>query len=324
MSNEHKVFDIKKMYDDIRTGNRLSTRYGELINFHGIGDLTVYNATPPVWLKLFGKTERVIIGRVEHKALWAQSCVRIFKRINDNNYVLIDSINPIAINDVPPECSIEDPSVVTIEGEIFLSVVTATKNTIETRYYRGSDLNNLTFFTSVDGKDSRVCPLDNGRILWTPRPKGKIGGLGNIAYVELDSIEQLASVSWNDAKIIKGLFSVDTWGGVNELHFNPKKPAHIGAVCHLAFKDELGLVYFICWIIIDRDSHLIKDVIPLAIREDFPNAGEKRSDLRRVAFGTGVEFVNNSQARLHAGLSNLCQGWTPVSLNQNQVLSFYS
>lgn len=297
----------------------------ELIHFHGVDGYTVYNATPPVWLSVFGKTENIIAGRVEKFDEWARSYVCFFRRIDDHNYNLVEEIPPIIGES--PLISIEDPSITIVSDEIILSVVRAiplanNKHDVNTLFYRGKDLCNLKQFAIVEGKDNRICPVENGKIVWMPRPKGFFGGLGNIGYCELSSVNDLANARWKDAKLIKGLFSKGSWGGVNEIHFNPTNPSIIGALCHGAFQDSLGKVYFIFWVNINRSTRKIVDLITLAIRDDLPSTNAKLPELKRVIFGTGIQYSESRAPRLYCGVSDAYQGY--VSVTHSKIVNFYS
>ena len=320
---------MKDLYRQIRSRHRLAEYYGELIHFHGVPGYTVYNATPPVWVSVFGKTESIIAGRVEKLDEWASSHVRFFRRIDDNNYGLIEEIHPII--DENPSVSIEDPSIVTVSGEIIIGVVDATylsgtgtdtEYEIKTRYYRGVDLSCLKQFAVVEGKDSRICPVENGRIIWTPRPQHRLGGLGTIGYAELSSVDDLANAKWEDAMLFEDLFSEGSWGGVNELHFNPARPSIIGAVCHGAFKDANGSVYFVFWLEIDRPTKKVVNITPLALRDDFPPSNAKLYELERVDFPSGIEFSNDGHPKLHSGLGDANQGYVPIT--HPRIVNFYN
>lgn len=320
---------MKDLYRQIRSGHRLAEYYGELIHFHGVPEYTVYNATPPVWIRVFGKMESIIVGRVEKLDEWSSSHVHFFRRIDEHNYGLMEEIRPII--DKNPSVSIEDPSIITVQEEIILGVVRATHLSddhsdniydIKTSYYRGFDLSELEQFAVVEGKDSRICPVENGKIIWTPRPQGSFGGLGTIGYCELSSVDDLVRAKLDDVNLIEGLFSEGTWGGVNELHFNPANPSIIGAVCHGAFQDIHGKVYFVFWTVIDRPTQKVVDVIPLALRDDFPPTNAKLQELERVVFAAGIQYPKTGPPRLYGGLGDAYQGYVPIT--HPQIVNFYN
>ncbi len=325
---------MKDIYGQIRSGHRLTEYYGELIHFHGVPEYTVYNATPPVRVRIFGKMESIIVGRVEKLDEWSSSHVCFFRRIDEHNYGLMEEICPII--DENPSISFEDPSIVFVSGDIILGVVEAThlsderygietlgdKYVIKTRYYRGLDLNDLEQFAVVEGKDSRICPVENGGIIWMSRPQGSFGGLGMIGYRELSSIDDLASATWRDVTLIEDLFLDGSWGGVNELHFNPARPSIISAVCHGAFQDDHGKVYFVFWVAIDRPTRRVVEVIPLALRDDFPSTSAKLQELGRVVFPTGIQYPDSGLPRLYGGLGDAYQGYVPIT--HPQIVNFYN
>lgn len=316
---------MKDLYRQIRSRHRLAEYYGELIHFHGVDGYTVYNATPPVWVSVFGKTESIIAGRVEKLNKWAESHIRFFRRTDDHNYDLIEEIPPIIDKD--SSISIEDPSIVTVCGEIILGVVEAiplsgNKYDIKTRYCRGEDLSDLEQFAVVEGKDSRICPVEKGSIIWMSRPQGSFGGLGSIGYCELSSVDDLASVTWRDVTLIEDLFLDGSWGGANEIHFSPSHPSTIGVVCHGAFQDIHGKVYFVFWAVIDRSTQKVVYVIPLALRDDFPPTNAKLQELERVVFAAGIQYPKAGPPRLYGGLGDAYQGYVPIT--HPQIVNFYN
>ena len=319
---------MKKLYEKMKSEK-------QIITFHGIeGSYTVYNATPPLWIKVFGQTKRVIVGRVEKTDEWAHSHISFFERLDDSNYNLIDGLH-LEANDIP-NSSIEDPSLVTINEEIILSVVIAKCTEIKpsmdtpedawkikTQYYRGDDLNKLTVFAEIDGKDNRICPIDNNNIIVAMRPQGCVGGLGQIGFIET-TLDELENIEWGKAHLLSDLFHKDEWGGVNELHFNTKNPELIGALCHTSFEyaETNDKVYFSFWMVYNRKTQKSEKVLPLAIRRDFLETSSKYERLKNVHFPSGIEFLENEAPRLHSGLGDYAQGF--ITIHKQEVIDFYN
>lgn len=307
----------------------------QILTFTGVPEgFVVYNTTPPVWLSVFGKKTRVIVGRVEKPDDWAKSRVFFFKHVEGSTYTKIDEIPPI-VNEISFG-SVEDPSVVTINNEIILSVVIAhceesdpnidtpsEKWKIKTKYYRGFDLSDMTSFAEIEGKDNRICPIGGDKIFVAVRPQNRLGGLGTIGFLE-STLSELNNIVWEDAHLLTNLFSSDERGGMNELHVNKNRPNLIGALCHCAFdkpntKDK---VYFAFWLEINRKTRDYGAVIPVAMRNDFPHHQPKEPNLADVFFPTGIEYSENSNIRIHGGLGDNCQGSKIIKIPA--ITNFYS
>ncbi len=86
-------------------------------------------------------------------------------------------------------------------------------------------------------KDIRLCQLKSGKIALFTRPQGIVGGLGKIAYAEIDSLEDLTE-GINKAEIVQELFIDEKeWGGANQVF--ALSSGLIGVLGHIASKDRL-------------------------------------------------------------------------------------
>ena len=289
------------------------------MRYFGMGEhLSVYNATPPLWLKVKGRMHQVSVGRVEHPDDWAHSRIMFFERRTATEYDLIADA-PVFYG--------EDPAVTTVGDEIVLtsvhvSAVRKNSHLLETDIRRASDVMELwECWQKIPGKDNRITPLDNGsRIAVMTRPQNKKTGRGKIAYIELDSLDDVCEDRLSEAHIIKFPMTDDTWVGANELH-HLKRKRQIGILAHGAFENNDAIThttktYFIFFAWLDRTTLDIVDLEPLALREDFPPSYPKTTALYNVAFGTGLVIPTGPAKEcpeLYAGIGDLTQAFVPIS-----------
>lgn len=320
---------MRELYKAARQGLRLTQYYGHHVHYGGIGKhLSVYNATPPVWLTVGGEMRRVSVGRVEHPDDLTHSRIMFFDRKTATEYYLIDGA-PVFYG--------EDPAVTTIGDEIVLSSVNVSAirkdgYLLKTDIRRANDVMRLwECWRSISGKDNRITPVDDGtRIAVVVRPQGGKAGRGKMAYLELDNLNDLCEDTLRGAKIIEiPNIADDTWVGPNELH-NLYKKNQIGILLHGAFEDDmstldvLNKIYSIYFAWLDRESLEIVDIEPLAIREDFPVSGAKVPALLHVAFGTGLVIPSEPSrkyAELYAGIGDLTQAF--VRIYNPKILGLY-
>lgn len=319
---------MRELYKAAREGLRLTQRYGQQVHYLGIGKhLSVYNATPPVWLNVGGKMRRVSVGRVEHPDDWAHARIMFFERKAPTEYYLIDGA-PVFYG--------EDPAVTTVGDEIVLSSVNVSaivknehRHSLKTEIRRADDVMRLwECWRSIPGKDNRITPIDNGtRIAVVVRPQGGEAGLGKMAYIELDNLNDLCEDASRAARIIEIPNADDTWVGPNELH-NLGKKNQIGILAHGAFENGTsipqGKTYFIFFVWLDRKSLQIVDIVVLAIREDYPASNAKTPALCNEAFGTGLMISSEPSreyAELYAGIGDLTQAF--VRIHNPKIIGLY-
>lgn len=319
---------MRERYKAVRQGLRLTQCYGHQVHYRGIGKhLSVYNATPPVWLRVKGEMCSVSAGRVEHPDDWAHSRIMFFERKTATEYYLIDGA-PVFYG--------EDPAITTVGDEIVLfsvnvsAVVKNDRYLLKTEIRRADDVMRLwECWRSILGKDNRITPVDNGmRIAVMTRPQGGEAGRGKIAYMELDSLDDLREDILRGAKIIEmPNMDGDTWVGSNELH-NLYRKNQIGILLHGAFEDHASTpkpkIYFISFAWLDRKNLEIVDVEPLALREDFPVSDAKEPTLCNVAFGTGLMIPSEPSreyAELYAGIGDMTQAF--VRIHNPKIVGLY-
>lgn len=319
---------MRELYKAIREGLRLTQYYGQNVHYLGIGKhLSVYNATPPLWLRLKGKMRRVSVGRVEHPDDLSHSRIMFFERKTATEYDLIDGA-PIFYG--------EDPSIATVGDEIVLfsvnvsALVKDDHYLLKTEIRRADDVMNLwECWQTISGKDNHITPVDDGiRIAVTIRPQGGEAGLGKMGYIELDRLDDLCEDTVRGARMIEmPNVADDTWMGPDELH-NLYKKNQIGILLHGAFEDSIRIphdkTYLECFAWLDRKTLKIVDIEPLAIREDFPVSDAKLPSLRNVAFGTGLVISSEPSkkyAELYAGIGDLTQAF--VRIHNPKIVGLY-
>lgn len=319
---------MRELYKAAREGIRLTQYYGHQVHYLGIEKhLSVYNATPPLWLRVKGEMRCVSAGRVEHPDDWAHSRIMFFERKTSTQYYLIEGA---------PILHGEDPAITTVGDEIVLrsvnvsAVIKNDHHLFKTEIRRAKDVMQFwECWRSIPGKDNQITPVDNGtRIAVVCRPQGGEAGRGKMAYIELESIEELCEDALRGAKIIEmPNMADDTWVGPNELH-NLQRKNQIGILLHGAFEDNASTpkikTYFIFFAWLDRENLKIVDMEPLALREDFPGSDTKTSALCNVAFGTGLMISSEPSrkyAELYAGIGDLTQAFVPI--HNPKILSLY-
>ena len=315
---------MRDLYAAARSHGRLVRGYGHLISFSGIRDLTAYNATPPLWLRVGGEMRRVVAARVEAFDDLAHSRVMFFEMKSATLYELIEDA-PVFYG--------EDPSIVTINGEIVLLTVNvvAKRNNdyaIKTEIRRAGDVLELWKpWRSMPGKDNRLIPVDNGeRLVVLTRPEGVVGGLGKMAMLEIESLDALTHKRLREAKIITMPIGDGEWVGPNEGH-DIAVSNQVGILGHVALSDGVGKTgsktYFSVFWWVDRETGKVVDTIPLALRKDFPMLTEtdaKLSELRNVFYPTGLTFQD--LVLLHGGLEDVAQGYVPI--NNPKITNLYA
>ena len=317
---------MRELYQAARQGLRLTQRYGQHVHYLGIGKhLSVYNATPPVWLRVKGEMRCVSVARVEHPDDWAHSRIMFFERKTTTQYYLIEGA-PVFYG--------EDPAITTVGEEIVLlsvnvSAVRRDTHLLKTEIRRADDIMRLwECWQSIPGKDNRLTSVDDGtRIAVMARPQGGEAGPGRMAYIELDRLDDLREDTLRAAKFIEIPKADDTWLGPNELH-NLAKKNQIGILAHGAFESNASTpkfkTYFIFFAWLDRTTLKITDIEPLALREDFPGSDAKTPALCNVAFGTGLMIPSEptrEYAELYAGIGDLVQAFVPI--NNPKIVGLY-
>lgn len=212
-----------------------------------------------------------------------------------------------------PIFPLQDPFITSINKELIFGGVRfpVNEDSWQTYFYRGPDLLSLKKFAEgpVGMKDIRLVELHDGSIGVFTRPMGIIGGRGKIGFTIINSLEQLNDLDWYGADLIKGQFSDDEWGGVNDAHL--LKEGLIGVLGHFATFtiDEAGSMRKHYKSIIFTYNYFKRQVFPmivLAKRLDFPTGEAKRSpELDDIVVSGGMHLLENGKVELYVGLSDV-------------------
>ncbi len=278
-----------------------------LLKFHGIDKrFDVYNCSIP--FRMDGKT--YIYGRVEERAIWANSTVRLFERTDTDEYTAVKNTFVYQL---------EDPFIAKINGELILGGTHVRKKSgeIDTYYgyfYRGTDLDNMTYFTTGPDymKDIRLVQLKNNKIGVFSRPRSEAirkqyGSESIIGFTTINDIDELDDKVIENAKPIPGMFAPDEWGGCNQAYLLDS--GYIGVIAHKCFKDENDLlVYTNTAFVFDPATHKVLMHKLIGTRSCYPKAPAKKPNLADCVFSSGIVMQPNGRADLYSGVGDTCCG----------------
>jgi hypothetical protein len=276
------------------------------LTFHGVEGFDVYNASIPFeW-----QGTSYIYGRVERRAEWARSWVRLFAQTGPDDWTLVpDSML----------YQMEDPYVSRIGGELILggTHVRYKVGAVETYYgyfYKGVDLNDLYYFTTGPDymKDIRLVELTDGRIGVFSRPRNeeirrRFGSESQIGFHIIDRLDDLTSEVIEGAPYIPGLFSADEWGGCNQAY--QLDSGLIGVIGHMSYNDltaagEKLQVYMNIAFIFDPIRHEARNLQIIGTRTCYPAGPAKRPNLIDCAFTAGIVMRPDGRADLYSGIGD--------------------
>ncbi|MGV8145535.1 MAG: DUF1861 family protein [Alkaliphilus sp.] len=270
---------------------------GEKLVFENVDGKDVYNITQP----FINGEELIIAGRVEVRDSEDSEIVFFIER----NGKWVPKENKRSFR-------LQDPFIAFIAGELVFGGVEIFphplhENTLcyRTAFYRGANIDSLEKFAiGPDGmKDIRMIELEDKTIGVFTRPQGEIGGRGQIGFIKINSLNDFDRETIEKAKIIKGQFVVDEWGGANELHL--LKNGLVGVLGHISKFDADGnRHYYPMTFAFNVFTQKVTKLKILATRDSFPNGATKRPDLEDVVFSGGIKRCINEKAILYAGISD--------------------
>jgi Protein of unknown function (DUF1861) len=285
-----------------------------VLTFRGVDGYDVYNTSIPfLW-----RGGRYIFGRVERRNEWARSWVRLFERTGPDEWTLVPHSMIFQL---------EDPFICTIGTTLVLggTHVRYTGGAIDTYYgyfYRGSDLHDLTYFTTGPEhmKDIRLVQLRDGRIGVFSRPRSPeikqlFGSESQIGFAIIDRLDDLNANLVQSARYIPGLFEAGEWGGCNQAYL--LESGMIGVVGHKSYHDlapdgSSSLVYVNISFVFDPVAHEAFDLKIIGTRSCFPDGPAKRPDLTDCAFASGIEMRPDGRADLYSGIGDTGEGRTVI------------
>lgn len=203
---------------------------------------------------------------------------------------------------------LEDPAVAYIGDQIVVAGVklkrhvrTASFN-FKTVFFKGTSLDDLEPLKKEGPqgmKDIRLVKLKNGKIGVYTRPQGLKGGLGQVGFTTIDSLDDLNEQVIKDAPLINARFPKGEWGGVNQAQLLPD--GRVLVLGHRAYRDEKRARHYLPWAFVhDPATGEIQDMGILAESANFPPGVAKAWDLRDVLFPAGF-ILKDDQLTLYVG-----------------------
>jgi len=281
-----------------------------ILTFHGVEGFDVYNCSIPFcW-----EGKEYIYGRVEKREEWARSWVRLFEKTGKDDYTLVTDHMIYQL---------EDPYISIIHGEMVLGGTHVRKRSakIDTYYgyfYRGTDLNDLTYFTTGPDymKDIRLIELANGKIGVFSRPrneeiKKKYGTGAMIGFAVIDTLDELTDEVILSARPIEGIFDKDEWGGCNQAYL--LVDGTIGIIGHQCYTQpvEVGeplAVYMNISLEFDPVTFKVKNRKIIGSRSCYPEGPAKVPNLIDCTFTSGIVLREDGRVDLYGGIGDTMEG----------------
>jgi hypothetical protein len=305
------VADLLEEYHQRRALAGPTVLRADRLVFNGVGNRDVYNIARPMTVKLQGREQRVLLGRVEPRENH-ESEVWAFVPISDSELQYVPAAGV-------PHFKMEDPFFTQIDGELFIGGVETFPRSekpgdlgYRTAFYRdhGQGAEHLEkFFTGPVGmKDIRFTKLNNGKILVSGRPQNgdpALGGRGKNSQITVDSVEQLSAAVISQAQIIDGQVNEKDWIGTNEIHV--LEDGSVGFLSHVAHYTDAGEKNRGYYVAVYTQDNLKPQILlerndlPGGIQSALERNASKRPDLVNVLFGGGLERLGNGLAYLYIG-----------------------
>lgn len=284
--------------------------HSTVLTFHGVEGFDVYNCSIPfIW-----EGKEYIYGRVEKREEWARSWVRLFAKTGDNDYTLVKDHMIYQL---------EDPYISIIHGEMVLGGTHVRKRSgkVDTYYgyfYRGTDLNDLTYFTTGPDymKDIRLVELQDGRIGVFSRPRNeeiekKYGSGSMIGFAVISSLEELTDEVIESAEPIQGIFDEGEWGGCNQVYL--LEDGTIGVIGHQCYTQpvedgEALAVYMNISFEFNPQTFEVTNKKVIGTRSCYPKGPAKVPNLIDCTFTSGIIMREDKRADLYAGIGDTMEG----------------
>ena len=274
--------------------------------FRGVDGFDVYNASIPFpW-----RDDIYIFGRVERRADWARSWVRLFAASGRDEWTLVpDSmIYPL-----------EDPYIAWIGNELVMGGThvrykAGAVDTYSGYFYRGVDLHDLRYFTTGPDhmKDIRLVQLADGRIGVFSRPRNaeilkRFGCESQIGFTVIDGLDELTGEVIEQAPSIPGLFAEGEWGGPNQAYLlEDGMLGVIGHQCYNALNAAGARIstYLNIAFIFDPRRHRASERKVIGTRSCYPAGPAKKPGLVDCAFTAGIVMRPDGRADLYSGIGD--------------------
>ncbi|EPY29518.1 hypothetical protein STCU_04503 [Strigomonas culicis] len=245
-----------------------------LIKFKGVDGYDVYNCSCPFTIN----GVRHVFGRVERRAEWVNSKVRLFKETGKDEFTFVD-------NSMIYE--LEDPYVQKIHDEMVFGGVCVTKNKGKCcdyfcNFYRGP-IDDIKYFTAGPKKmkDIRLVQLADDRIGVFSHHKTATTCL--TGFITIGSMDELSAEVIDSAVPIDHSAFGDAWGGVNQAYL--LSTGKVGCISHHGYVklDDTGAkvnVYCATSFVFEPSSSKVYAYKILATKTCFPPSEPKISPPR--------------------------------------------
>lgn len=280
------------------------------LTFKDIDGYDVYNCSIP--FQWNGK--EYIYGRVEKRGIWATSLVYLFEKTGKDEYTRVRDHMVYQL---------EDPYVALVQGEVTLGGTHVRKRggEIDTYYgyfYRGSDVDNLDYFTTGPDymKDIRLVDLRNGTIGVFSRPRNKeieekYGSAAMIGFTVINNLDELTDDVIFNAEPIDGIFDKGEWGGCNQAYL--LENGNIGIIGHQSFTEpkENGedlAVYLNIAFEFNPSNFSVTNSKIIGTRSCYPQGPAKIPSLVDCTFTSGIILREDGKADLYGGIGDTEEG----------------
>lgn len=280
------------------------------LTFHGVEGYDVYNTSIPFeW-----QGKYYVFGRVERRAEWARSWVRLFENTGQDDWTVVPGSMIYPLED-PYVCWIGDTFVL---GDTHVRYQTGQIDTYYGYFYKGNDLHDLYYFTTgPDGmKDIRLVQLADRRIGVFSRPRNqdilrRFGSEAQMGFAMIERLEDLSRNVIEEAPYIPGLFADGEWGGCNQAYL--LESGQVGVIGHEAYNETKPdgtniSVYVNISCVFDPVKHAMSDLEVIGTRSCYPDGPTKRPELEDCVFTSGIVMRPDGKADLYSGLGDTEEG----------------
>jgi len=280
------------------------------LRFHGVAGYDVYNTSIPFeW-----HGTRYLFGRVERRAEWARSWVRLFENTGPDDWTLVPDSMIYPLED-PYVCWIDDTFVL---GGTHVRYKAGKIDTFYGYFYEGADLHDLYYFTTGPDymKDIRLVQLADKRIGVFSRPRNKeivrrFGSEAQIGFAIIERLDDLTNDVIENAPYIPGLFAEGEWGGCNQAYL--LEDGKIGVIGHKSYNEPKAdgtntSVYVNIAFVFDPATHTASELRIIGTRPCYPDGPAKRPGLEDCAFTSGIVLRPDGKAELYSGIGDTGEG----------------
>lgn len=280
------------------------------LSFVGVPGYDVYNTSIPFeW-----RGKRYLFGRVERRADWARSFVRLFENTGADEWTVAPDSMIYPLED-PFISWIGDTFVL---GGVHVRYKSGKTDTYFSYFYRGTDPFDLRYFTTGPDymKDIRLVQLGDGRIGVFSRPRNeevlrRFGCESQIGFAVINGLDDLTAEVVEQAPYIAGLFTEGEWGGCNQAYL--LEDGNIGVIGHKSYKDPRpdcpeNAVYLNVSFVFDPERFEAGEMKIIGTRSSYPAGPGKRTWVEDVAFSSGIVMRDDGRADLYSGIGDAEEG----------------